>query len=286
MVSKENSENIRMVYYDADGDLVFIDNERELHYAITDDGSKHCLKINVLLGDLRIPPSPLVITVANGKAESMRKRLNSVQATGARAFKKSKKANSSLLPIVPLSSMRTADSIDIVVQGPLISEGTVDYKIISSLLELHAIGISKPARIQVAMFAGYTCLSSTGFAKAINRLKKIGYLTFPNSKCYALTTSGRESMPQVQAPHDNNEVHQRMRCLLDEKTAGIFTSLLDGSTHLRFEIASKNGYSNLSSTGYSKAMSKLRGLSLIDYPDKSSIKLTDIAFPFGRPAEL
>mmetsp|Transcript_18516 Transcript_18516/g.27983 ORF Transcript_18516/g.27983 Transcript_18516/m.27983 type:complete len:269 (+) Transcript_18516:436-1242(+) len=268
-----------MVYYDADGDLEFIDNERELHYAITDDGSNHCLKIDVLLDDLRIPPSPLVITVANGKAESTGKRLNSVQGTEARASKKP-------LPIVPLSSMRTAESIDIVVQGPLLSKGTIDYKIISSLLELHSIGILKPARIQVAMFAGYTCLSSTGFAKAIIRLKKIGYLTFPNSKCYALTTSGRKSLPQVQAPHDNDEVHQRMRCLLDEKTVGIFNSLLDGSTHLRFEIASKNGYSNLSSTGYAKAMSKLRGLSLIVYPDKNSIKLTDIAFPFGRPPEL
>mmetsp|Transcript_33435 Transcript_33435/g.50436 ORF Transcript_33435/g.50436 Transcript_33435/m.50436 type:complete len:358 (-) Transcript_33435:71-1144(-) len=306
LFSKQNTESVRMVYCDADGDLGHITSGLELHHAMKDNESKHCLKIHVRLGEPspgipalvgQTPPtSPLVIPVTKCTAAATRKRGNSAQKKEGRPAKKSKKSDALTQPLLPTSSTVIAESQAIAkVPSPLgtdgieevMREGSVGKKIITTMLEFHALNILQPSRVQIAMFAGYSNAKSAGFAKVIGRLKKLGYVTYPNNKTVAITEEGLKSIPAVQAPVDNNEVHERIIRLLGNKTksAAIFSSLLNGATLPKAEVALENGYTNLKSYGFTKAMSKLKSMTLIDYPDpaKATVELTDIAFPYGRP---
>lgn len=52
-------------------------------------------------------------------------------------------------------------------------------RILDALAELEALGLPSPERVQVALLAGYTNLSSKGFANAIGRLRSLGLIDYP-----------------------------------------------------------------------------------------------------------
>jgi hypothetical protein len=169
---------------------------------------------------------------------------------------------------------------------------SVHGKICSALMELRALSIPQPPRVQVALFAGYSNVKSAGFAKALSHLKKEGFVEFPNKKSLRLGASCIDKLPAVQAPVDNTAVQARLRVMLrgkkgkvgSSKTDQIFEELTDGLAHTREAVAMTTGYTNLKSAGFAKALGTLSGLGMITYPDRSSLMLTDISFPYGRPA--
>jgi hypothetical protein len=175
---------------------------------------------------------------------------------------------------------------------PAFEPRSVHGKICSALMELRALNIPQPPRIQVALFAGYSNVKSAGFAKALSHLKKKGYIQFPNKKSLLLDASCIDKLPAVQAPVDNTAVQARLRVILkgkkgkvgSSKTDQIFEELTDGMEHNREAVAVATGYTNLKSAGFAKALGTLSGLGLVIYPDKKSLMLTDICFPYGRPA--
>jgi hypothetical protein len=171
---------------------------------------------------------------------------------------------------------------------------SVRSKICSALMELRALNIHQPPRAQVALFSGYSNIKSAGFAKALTHLKKEGFIQFPNKKSLQLDASCIDKLPVVQAPVDNTAVQTRLRVMLkgkkgkvgSSKTDQIFEQLTDGMNHTRETVALATGYTNVKSAGFSKALGTLSGLGMLSYPDKKSLALTDICFPYGRPAAM
>ena len=145
--------------------------------------------------------------------------------------------------------------------------------------------------MQVAFFSGYKCTSSTGFSKSLSTLKGEGLITYPGSKLVALTDVGLRAPAAngIMPPTSNAEVHTRIKALLTPKQCQIFDALAahgQAYAYSRDEIRVAVGYSCPSSTGWSKSISNLSSLGIIQYPKdpnnpkKKSIQLTDMCFPF------
>jgi hypothetical protein len=156
-------------------------------------------------------------------------------------------------------------------------------RICNALLEWHALGISEPSRIHVALYAGYTNCKSAGFAKALTQVKSEGLIEYPNAKTLRLSQHGLGSLPKIDPPKNNKAAQERLCTRIAPKACGIFRFLHDGQVHDREEVALASGYTNLKSAGFAKALGTLSGLGIMSYPDKKSVQLTDIAFPYGRP---
>ena len=175
-----------------------------------------------------------------------------------------------------------------------ISRGTkipVRDRIIKAMAELTALGNPSPPRQQVAFFSGYKCTSSTGFAKSLSTLKAEGLITYPGSKLVALTGVGLRAPAAngIVPPTSNAEVHTRIKALLTPKQCEIFNALSahgQAYAYPRDEIRVLVGYSCPSSTGWSKSISNLSSLGIIQYPKdpnnpkKKLIQLTEMCFPF------
>lgn len=171
-------------------------------------------------------------------------------------------------------------------------KGSVEEKILGALKELLEIGITEPPRKQVALFAGYSNVASKGFANALSKLSKTNlYIEYPDSKTVRLTAAGTVAAGSVSPPRSNAEVQEKIMTLLKPKEIDIFNLLIDGDAHDRKDIATSANYSNVASKGFANALSKLSTLEILEYPKdpndskKKLVRLTQLAFPFGRPNE-
>ena len=171
------------------------------------------------------------------------------------------------------------------------NKAPVRDRIIQALAELTALGNPSPPRQQVAFFSGYKCTSSTGFSKSLSTLKGEGLITYPGSKLVALTDVGLRAPAAngIMPPTSNAEVHTRIKALLTPKQCEIFDALSahgQAYAYPRDEIRVAVGYSCPSSTGWSKSISNLSSLGIIQYPKdpnnpkKKLIQLTEMCFPF------
>ena len=171
--------------------------------------------------------------------------------------------------------------------------GSTSEKICNSLMELRALNIYKPPRIQVALSAGYSNIKSNGFVKSLSQLCKSGLISYPDKTSLSLTQGAVASLPAVTPPPNNEALQERICRLLvnqkkgkkvgSSKTALIFDALKDGKVHTRQDIANAIGYTNLKSDGFVKGLSALSSMGLLSYPDSKTVVMTDIAFPYGRP---
>jgi hypothetical protein len=114
----------------------------------------------------------------------------------------------------------------------------VRTRILGSLAELRALGISHAPRIQLALFAGYSNVNSAGFAKALSKLKKDNLIEYPYSKTVSLTCAGLEAdeTKGVDPPRDSSAVHERIKDLLKPNQQKMFDLLLNGRVHSRDEV--------------------------------------------------
>lgn len=155
--------------------------------------------------------------------------------------------------------------------------------ILNGLAELEALRAREPKRILVAMLAGYSNLASTGFVKALSSLSAGGYVHYPNPGTVALTDAGR-SVAQFQgAPRTSEEIQQRVLQLIGGKAGEILTPLIASYPHPldRMEVANAAGYTNLASTGFVKALSRLSSLGFVAYPSPRMVAAQPVLFLEG-----
>mmetsp|Transcript_2964 Transcript_2964/g.6424 ORF Transcript_2964/g.6424 Transcript_2964/m.6424 type:complete len:372 (+) Transcript_2964:594-1709(+) len=258
---------------------VDIDNSGDLELATMEAMSKKCIKISAHVRRKSdsvpsLPESPAsVVFVSSPVASSARSTIKRPIASV-----------SSGAVVSPAKRRKSAGG------GTRKIKGSVSARILGSLGQLLAIGIENAPRIQVALFSGYSNVSSTGFAKAISQLKGDGLIEYPNSKTVRFTAAGRktEYARSVTAPKDNDAVHARIKSLLKPIQIRMFDLLADGVVHTREQLASDMGYGCLSSTGFAKSLSSMSSLGLIHYPKddadkkKKLVQLTSICFPFEQ----
>lgn len=141
----------------------------------------------------------------------------------------------------------------------------------------------------VAIRAGYLDgPKSSAFTMASTRLRKKEFLTVSDDGFLHLTESGREvaGNADIEAPPSSNqEQHQRMQESLSAKQKLLFQHLTDGQPHSREYLARALCYESHKAGAFTMLLGRTKKLGYLDYIDKVSVQLTDMAFPLGRPSD-
>lgn len=156
----------------------------------------------------------------------------------------------------------------------------VQERILSAIANLESLGITDIPRIQVAVFSGYSNTASTGFAKAIGALRTNGLIDYPSSGTICLTNEGRAIAPKSDVPLSSEELQERVIKLIEPVGGRILRVIIECYPEpiLRTELAEKTGYSNTASTGFAKAIGRLRSLGLIEYPNTGTCIASSLLF--------
>lgn len=156
----------------------------------------------------------------------------------------------------------------------------VGQKILNAIAELESLSVERPVREMVALMAGYTNLTSTGYVKAVGLLRTGGYVDYPDSDTIGFTDSGRNAAHFPDRPRSSEEIQRRVCDLIGGKSAEILKPLIAAYPNalLRQDVAAAANYTNLTSTGFVKAVGRLRTLGFIDYPDSKTMTATPVLF--------
>jgi hypothetical protein len=179
---------------------------------------------------------------------------------------------------------------------PIEKYEAVEKKIIRVVAELRVV-LRKddvPKKLLVVM-SGYSHMKSKGFAKAITKLTTDGIVQRSPSETGSVqfTKRGVELIsPECIVPsiHSNSQVQERLLEIIYKKKGTpvdrvkkIWNCLLDGRAHSIPELLTASGYNHTNSKGFANMLSNLKELELTTQPGNKMLKLTDLAFPFGRP---
>lgn len=159
----------------------------------------------------------------------------------------------------------------------------VGQRILDALAELAVLGVVEPARIQVALMAGYSNVKSAGFAKAMSALSSAGYVSYPTPGTVALTDAGEAMATPPAAVIDLADFQERVTALLPPIARRVLEVLIANypATVDRAWLASRAGYTNVKSAGFAKTLSRLSSLGFATYPSTGTVVATDLLFPEG-----
>lgn len=167
-------------------------------------------------------------------------------------------------------------------QNGNVSEGLtpVAQRIIDHIAELNALGIEKPDRLQVAVLSGYSNVKSSGYEKAIGALRTRVLIDYPDSSSVILTSEGLTFANQPGSPLSSQDLQGRLMRLVQPKASEILTVLIEKYPDAinRQELAEAVGYTNLKSSGFEKAIGRLRTMGLLDYPSTSTAVASSLLF--------
>lgn len=191
-------------------------------------------------------------------------------------------------PPAPLARTPVAQRVPLPPRAPRaeqngnVSEGLtpVAQRIIDHIAELNALGIEKPDRLQVAVLSGYSNVKSSGYEKAIGALRTRGLIDYPDSSSVILTSEGLTFANQPGSPLSSQDLQGRLMRLVQPKASEILTVLIEKYPDAinRQELAEAVGYTNLKSSGFEKAIGRLRTMGLLDYPSTSTAVASSLLF--------
>jgi len=167
--------------------------------------------------------------------------------------------------------------------------GTAAQRILSAIKTASVMKkTDSPTRELVATIAGFPDPKSSTVAHAYTKLKN-EKLILCNSKTVSLTDAGSEAAGPVSLVNTSEPIHDAFKKKLKGlKPRQIFEILLDGRAVDRETIADTIG-TNVKSSTFAHALTPLRKLGLLEEvgdktnPKRKRLRLTDSAFPFGRP---
>jgi hypothetical protein len=168
------------------------------------------------------------------------------------------------------------------------ADAAIQEKILVGLGELHALGISEVPRIHVALFAGYTSLTTNSFARNLKALIDDGVILKSSPGHVCLSKTGKGQSFASASPITNAEALERIQQVLfkvaaSTKAGEICDILSDGKAWTCKALLSALGLKSATTNSFTKAKAVLRKLRLVTV-DKDKLQLVDIAFPKGRPA--
>eukprot|EP00977_Amphora_coffeiformis_P011845 scaffold2904_cov173-Amphora_coffeaeformis.AAC.6 len=166
--------------------------------------------------------------------------------------------------------------------------------ILSCIANLHRTGLKVVPRAQVVALSGYT---KDSLRVTLCKLRKQGYVDWDDAQTVRLTDAGWDKAAEEGNGHATavlmtNEASQLKLKETYKLTSGVkgqlFDLLLDGKAHRVSDLMKKLHCTNTDS--FRVFVSALTSKNLAErIPDTTSgdkmLRLTDICFPFGRPAE-
>lgn len=164
--------------------------------------------------------------------------------------------------------------------APTFETSGVSQRILNALAELEQLGAQQPNREMVAFLAGYTNLASKGFVNALSTLSSTGSIRYPSSDTVALTDAGRVLANPPARPRTAAELQSRICEMLGGASSRILQPLIEAYPNAlpRENVAARAGYGNLASKGFVNAISRLRTLGFVDYPDRNSVVAMPVLF--------
>jgi len=159
----------------------------------------------------------------------------------------------------------------------------VEKRVIEIIAELReTYGTGDIQRHVVAIFAGYPKADTPGFVKVLGTLKKKGYIVF-TKQTITLTAKGTAAAGPVEPRSVSTaEVHQRLKSHLKPVEVRVFDYLADGKAHSKEDMAEALGYDSAKQPGYVKVLGKMKSIGFVEYPDSTTARLADLAFPSER----
>jgi len=135
-------------------------------------------------------------------------------------------------------------------------------------------------RKQIASLSG---VKSNTFPVTISGMKKKGLIEYDKESIW-LTDKGRSNANPVDTPVDNSSTQAdiKKKYKIGGKAALLFDACTDGRVHDRAALAASVGCTNKATLAVMLCNMKKTGI--IDY-DRTTVQLTDLCFPFGRPTE-
>ena len=154
-------------------------------------------------------------------------------------------------------------------------------RILDALAWLEAIDVHEPELAAVAALADYSA-SSSGFEKARGALRTGGLVSYPRAGVTVLTDAGRAAARPPESTPTAEALQARVLGVLDGPGQKLLRALLGvyPGTMSRDTLAAETDYSDKSS-GFEKALGRLRTLGLVEYPERGTARARDILFPEG-----
>lgn len=166
-------------------------------------------------------------------------------------------------------------------------------RILFVMMELDILfGRIDPSLKIVAFLSGHLSARNDVFHQHWSHLESLGFVeTLPNKPNVSLTQAGRAIVAQPTMPTANQETHDRIRRLLNMSAPIIRPTLVrmfdtlvksKGDECTQDDLASTIGFMKRKTMGYVYPYMILTACGLIEEDGDECIRLTDVAFPFGR----
>jgi hypothetical protein len=155
-------------------------------------------------------------------------------------------------------------------------------KILDTLAVLESIGVERPDKSVVAVFAGVSPTSG-GYFNNLGRLRnQHGLIEYPSDGLVALTDAGRKSAQPAESIATLEDLHDAWCRRVSTSQAAILRAVI--AIHPndigKDDLAEQVGVSNTSG-GYFNNLGRLRSLGAIDYPSPGRVCSTALLFPEG-----
>lgn len=156
----------------------------------------------------------------------------------------------------------------------------VQQRILDAMVELEQMGAAQPDRELVAFMAGYSNVTSKGFANAIGSLRTQGMIEYPSTGSITVTDAGREYANPPERARTPTELQDRIIGMLGGASARVLRPLINAypKSIERQALAEAAGYGNVTSKGFANAIGRFRSLGFIDYPDRGTVVAKPLLF--------
>jgi hypothetical protein len=204
-----------------------------------------------------VAESPTAATRANGAA---RPRVATSQATPLRSVSESSRTKAGATgnrPSAPAGGSNLEPR---------------QFKVLESLAKWHARGVREVTREQCAFIAGRGS-SSSSYDNDLGKLRTAGLITYPSGGTLSLTPAGQALVPSAKR-FTAAELYQGIRNALEPRQVAIVDALMKHGGLARGELAKASGRGG-SSSSFDNDLGKLRSLTIVDYPEKGSVDLTE-----------
>lgn len=168
--------------------------------------------------------------------------------------------------------------------GPISSAAGVSapqQRILDVLAQLALYGIDTPDKAMVAAHAGVSPTSG-GYFNNLGRLRALGLVDYPQGGTVALTDSGSAAANHQDRAPTLDELHESWYAILPAPQAAILRAAVGVYPKAipKDDLADHVGVSRTSG-GYFNNLGRLRTLGAIDYPQRGTVRASDILFPAG-----
>ncbi len=205
----------------------------------------------------------------DSSTESLIKALNKIQVTAKNAV---------ALLDTPSQTINKIESPSVFTRATAVTGGP-QKRILDAIAWWESTGIEPPySKVQVAFIASYKP-GSGSFNNAVSSLRTAGKIEYPKPSTVALTALGRDEAEMPDSEVTTEALHLKIMMRLSGPQQRVLKPILDAYPEKidKDDVAIASNYS-FGSGSFNNAVSSLKTLGLIEYPQSGCVKALSILF--------